>query len=84
MASENGAHDVEAARDSVTKMGDFDAQENILTMIAHDDTMVNVVGTFPNTVANDWKRKGWREKGMWKFLADLGEAVESKEDETGQ
>ncbi|CAD6567914.1 MAG: hypothetical protein ASARMPREDX12_000839 [Alectoria sarmentosa] len=79
LASEDGAHDVKAARDSVTKMGDFDAHENILTMIAHDDTMINVVGTFPKTLANNWKSKGWREKGMWKFLGDLREAVEGKE-----
>lgn len=79
LAGEDAAYDIKAARDSVTKLGEFDAHENILTMIAHDDTMVNVVGTFPNTLANDWKSKGWREKGMWKFLADLGEAVEVRE-----
>ena len=81
MVGENAAHDVKAAMESVAKMGEFDAHENILCMIAHDDTMVNVVGTFPNTLANDWKSKGWREKGMWKFLADVGEAVEAKESE---
>lgn len=63
------------------KMEEFDAHETVLTMIAHDDTMVNVVGTFPNTSANDWKKKGWREKGMWRFLRDFGEAVETKERE---
>lgn len=78
LASEDAAYDLKAARESVTKLGDFDAHENILTLIAHDDTMVNVVGTFPNTLANDWKSKGWREKGIWKFLGDLGEAVEVK------
>ena len=78
---ESAAHDVEAARDSVVKMGEFDAQENVLTMIAHDSTMVDVVGTFPEMKANDWKRKGWREKGMWKFLVDFGEAVEANEEQ---
>lgn len=79
LVTEGAAHDVRAARESVTKMGEFDAHENVLTMIAHDDTMVNIVGTFPNTLANDWKDKGWREKGLWKYLGDLGEAVEAKE-----
>ena len=79
LASENAAHNIEAARESITKLGEFDAQDNVLTMIAHDDTMVNVVGTFPDTLANDWKSRGWREKGMWRFLGDLGEAVETKE-----
>lgn len=81
LASEDVAHDVEAARGSVAKLGEFDAHENILTMIAHDDTMVDVVGMFPNTLANDWKSKGWRERGVWKFLGDLEEAVEAKERE---
>ena len=81
LASESAAHDIREARDSITKMGDFDAQENILTMIAHDNTMVDVVGTFPDMKANDWESKGWRKKGMWKFLTDLGEAVEANEEQ---
>ena len=81
VVSEKAAHDVNAARDSITKMGDFDAHENILTIVAHDDTMVNVVGTFPNTLANDWKTKGWREKGLWRFLGDLGAAAEKNDKE---
>lgn len=80
LASENAAHDIAAAKDSVRKLGEFDAHENILTMISHDDTMVNVVGVFPNTLANDWKSKGWREKGLWKFLGDFGVAAEAEED----
>lgn len=83
LVTEGAAHDIQAARDSVAKLGEFDAHENILTMIAHDDTMVTIVGTFPHTLANDWKRKGWREKGLWKFLGDLGKAVEAKEDGNG-
>lgn len=60
-------------------MEGFDAHDNVLTIIAHDDTMVNVVGVFPNTLANDWKSKGWREKGLWRFLGDFGVAVEAEE-----
>ena len=81
LVRETAAHDFKAAKESVMKMEEFDAHETVLTMIAHDDTMVNVVGTFPNTSANDWKKKGWREKGMWRFLGDFGEAVETKERE---
>lgn len=81
LVGEGVSHDIEEARDSITKMGDFDAQENILTMIAHDNTMVDVVGMFPDVKANDWKSKGWREKGMWKFLTDFEEAVEANEEQ---
>lgn len=29
-------------------------------------------------MANGWKKEGWREKGMWRFLGDFGKAVEEK------
>ena len=60
-------------------MCEFDAQENILVMIAHDNTMLDVVDFFPHS-ANDWKSKGWREKGLWKFLRDFHEAVKEMVD----
>ena len=28
--------------------------------------------------ANEWKKEGWREKGMWRFLGDFGDAVGKK------
>lgn len=67
--------DVEAAQESIEKMEDFDANENVLTIFAHDQTLLDVVEFFPKETANDWKRKGWREKGMWRFLGDFEEAV---------
>lgn len=78
LAAESAAHDVAAARDSIAKMAEFDAHENILTILAHDHMMLDVVGgaTFPGARANGWKGWGWREKGLWRFLGDFGEAVE--------
>jgi len=70
-ASHNGAE----ARESVEHMCEFDAHDNILTMIAHDNTMLDVVDFFPKASANKWKQKGWREKVMWQFLRDFHEAV---------
>lgn len=77
LAAENAAHDVAAARDSIAKMAEFDAHGNILTILAHDHTMLDVVGatTFPGTRANGWKERGWREEGLWRFLGDFAEAV---------
>ena len=69
----NGAE----ARESVEHMSEFDAHENILVMIAHDNTMLDVVDVFP-CLANDWKKKGWKEKGHWKFLGDFHEVVKEK------
>ena len=55
-----------------------DGHDNVLVMLAHDDTMLDIVDKFPNGTANEWKKKGWREKGMWRFLGDFAEAVEEK------
>ncbi|MCJ1272061.1 hypothetical protein MMC22_011968 [Lobaria immixta] len=67
--------DVKGAQESIEKMEDFDAHENVLTIFAHDQTLLDVVGFFPKETANDWKEKGWREKGLWRFLGDFEEAV---------
>lgn len=73
-ASYNGAE----ARESVDHMSEFDAHDNILVLIAHDTSMLNIVDFFPHGTANDWKQKGWREKGLWRFLSDFSDAVKEK------
>jgi hypothetical protein len=44
-------------------------------VIAHDYTLLDVVDFFPKEV-NNWKAKGWKEEGWWRFLKDLQKAVE--------
>ena len=78
--SHNGAE----ARESVEHMCDFDAHDNVLTMVAHDKTMLDIVDFFPKASANDWKSKGWREKGMWQFLGDFHKAVTDDTEERSQ
>lgn len=74
----DAAVDVDAARESITKLGEFDGYENVFTVLAHDDSVLDVVGKFPER-AYGWKEKGWREKTLWRFLRDFGPAVkESK------
>ena len=62
--------DVEKACESLEKLLIFDAQDDILTMIAHDKTLADVVDFYPNTV-NGWKEKGWKEQLHWRFLRDF-------------
>ena len=78
--SHNGAE----ARESVEHMCDFDAHDNVFTMVAHDKTMLDIVDLFPKASANDWKSKGWREKGMWHFLGDFHKAVTDDTEERSQ
>lgn len=79
-------HDVAAARDSIAKMAEFDAHGNVLTILAHDRTMLDVVGaTAPGARrANGWKGWGWREQALWRFLGDFAGAVEEREEEASK
>ncbi len=77
LPSANAAHDVKDAKESIDKMGEFDARDDVLTCIAHDETLLGAVGLFPDTTANAWKEQGWKEKALWRFLCDFGEAVEA-------
>lgn len=77
--SAKGAHDVTQCRESVKKMSDFDQDENVLVMIAHDAHMLDVVRCFPEK-ANVWKEEGWKEKGRWLFLRDFESAVAESEE----
>ncbi|KAI4200678.1 MAG: hypothetical protein LQ346_002340 [Caloplaca aetnensis] len=74
-----GAADLTQCRESVEKMINFDGDENVLVMIAHDAHMLDVVNCFPEK-ANAWKEEGWKEKGRWLFLRDFEAAVEESEE----
>lgn len=76
--TDDACDDVTRARKTIDYMSEFEAHENVFIIVAHDNTMLDIVDFFPNGSANDWKEKGWREKGMWRFLADFKGAVEEK------
>ncbi|KAJ4985088.1 metallo-beta-lactamase superfamily protein [Stagonosporopsis vannaccii] len=67
--------DLPATLQTVDKLTEFDANENVLVIIAHDRSLLDVLEFYPSS-ANSWKEKGWREAGMWRFLADFKLAVE--------
>lgn len=46
--------DLELAEEGIRKMAEFDANENVFVVIAHDDTLLDIVDFFPKR-ANDWK-----------------------------
>ncbi|KAH9815690.1 Metallo-beta-lactamase superfamily [Teratosphaeria destructans] len=62
--------DPQAVVDSRDHWTEFDAQENVFAVIAHDETLLDVVDFYPKS-ANEWKAKGWKEEGRWRFLKDL-------------
>lgn len=60
----------EQAQESIGRWKEFDAQDNIFAMIAHDGSLFDVVDFYPKT-ANGWSGKGWKEQGRWRFLRDF-------------
>ncbi|KAI1376408.1 beta-lactamase-like protein [Hypoxylon crocopeplum] len=76
--------DVPEAIESIKKLQEFDAHDNILIVPAHDHYFLDVVDFFPKS-ANDFAQKGWVKKTRWMFLADFAKAVgyEGKVDAAG-
>lgn len=62
--------DPEEAKHSLDKMTEFDGHDNIFPVIAHDESLYDVVDFYPKT-ANDWQAKGWKKEGQWRFLRDF-------------
>ncbi|KAJ6512252.1 hypothetical protein C8R47DRAFT_1094304 [Mycena vitilis] len=72
--AENGAYeDPPTARVSIAKMSDFDANNDVFVMLAHDESLVDVVGPFP-VVVNAWQEKGWKDRVTWAFLDEANPA----------
>jgi hypothetical protein len=72
--AENGYYDEPpAARASIAKMGDFDANKDVFVVIAHDVSLVDAVGPFPTSL-NAWQAKGWKRDLTWAFLDEANPA----------
>jgi hypothetical protein len=68
------AFDIGAVMKTVRETQEADAQDDVLFIFAHDMSIMDIVDLFP-LPANEWKRKGWRDKALWAFLADLVPAL---------
>ncbi|KAI2614670.1 beta-lactamase-like protein [Hypoxylon fragiforme] len=67
-------HDAALRVETVFKVQEHDAHNNILFVPAHSHYMLNVVDFFP-AKANDFVKKGWVGKTRWSFLANFAKAV---------
>jgi glyoxylase-like metal-dependent hydrolase (beta-lactamase superfamily II) len=68
------AHDVDEAEATIGKVIEVDAHDEVLVVMAHDDSLLTVMDFFPK-YANEFKQKGWVEAGRWLFLKDFAKAV---------
>ncbi|KIW17975.1 hypothetical protein PV08_05170 [Exophiala spinifera] len=64
-------HNPVEAQASVEAVMEFDADPNILVIIAHDPTPRSVCEFFPHGTLNGWRSKGWKTKMHWGFLNEL-------------
>jgi len=72
--AENGYfEDTGRARASLKKIGNFDANADVFVMLAHDESLIPVVGPFPASL-NEWKVKGWKKLVTWAFLDEQNPA----------
>jgi hypothetical protein len=62
--------DIPLAKDTVKKLQEVDAAQNVLVVIAHDSHVSRIVDHFPHCL-NGWKAKGWGDHTTWAFLHDL-------------
>ncbi|KAI0098531.1 beta-lactamase-like protein [Nemania sp. FL0031] len=67
-------HDVAIAEESIRGLQAMDAHDNVLVVIAHDPSFLNVADFFPKT-ANAFVEKGWVQKTRWAWLADFAKVV---------
>jgi glyoxylase-like metal-dependent hydrolase (beta-lactamase superfamily II) len=66
--------DLARAEDTLGKLQVFDANDDVLVIIAHDWSLLDLVDLFPLNI-NQWKERGWGELARWRFLADFRDAV---------
>jgi hypothetical protein len=51
-----------AAQESIDRLTEFDASENVFVALSHDGGLQDVIDFYPEGTLNDWKAKGWKEK----------------------
>ncbi|GME43684.1 Metallo-beta-lactamase superfamily protein [Neofusicoccum parvum] len=71
-------HDLETAQKTVEQLGEFDGDDDVLVIVAHDGKLTDVVEFFPKA-ANAWREKGWKGLGLWRFLEDFAGVVKTSE-----
>jgi hypothetical protein len=70
------AHDEEGAVWSVHGTSEFNADENVLVIIPHDEDILDLVDFFPKKLG-DWRENGVGTRTRWAFLRDFEGGLQS-------
>ncbi|KAM0142658.1 hypothetical protein ACHAP3_001764 [Botrytis cinerea] len=68
------AHDIDEAERTIERVMEVDASDEVLVVMAHDETLKDVASFFPQ-YANSFRESGWADKARWLFLRDFVGAV---------
>lgn len=50
---------------------EFDADPNVIVIIAHDPTSLEVFDFFPKGTVTEWQKKGLKKRHHWGFLNEM-------------
>ncbi|KAK3940208.1 N-acyl homoserine lactonase AttM [Diplogelasinospora grovesii] len=74
--------DYDAAMDTVAKIQELDAADNVLVLMAHDLSLSDQIPLFPKTI-NGWRASGLKTGTRWLFCGDfLPALVENNKQQT--
>lgn len=74
LVTESFAHDLEVCNWTIAGLQEFDANENVLLIVAHDDSVGDLLEFYPESI-NHWAEKDMARKAKWSFLKDFEEAL---------
>lgn len=70
--------DHDAAMDTVRKIQELDAADNVFVLIAHDLSLRDRIPLFPETI-NAWRASNLGAETRWLFCSDFGPALRGKD-----
>lgn len=72
-----------AAMDTVSKIKELDASDDVFVVLAHDLTLRDRIPLFPEKL-NDWRDRGLRSSTRWLFLRDFAGVVRHRTSQGGE
>ncbi len=64
----------EDAKETVHKIEELDAQDNVFVIIAHDESLWDQIDLYPKAI-NGWMEKGVKSRTRWLFCKDFAGAL---------
>jgi glyoxylase-like metal-dependent hydrolase (beta-lactamase superfamily II) len=77
-------HDVDELLETVEKLQEADAHDNVFVAAAHDEALLDHVVFFPDGKMNEFAAKRWVKRVRWRFLRDFAGAVGRLDHEVGR